>query len=84
MRAQTAVEYDTLRGCGRPQQVLLTRASPNRRLEAAVGDYVELGSAHRAEGLPAVDRLRRMVAASAAFGSDEALARQLRRQLRWR
>ena len=46
--------------------------------------HSELGSAHRAEGLPAVDRLRRMVAASAAFGSDEALARQLRRQLRRR
>ena len=57
---------------------------PNRRLEDAVGDYVELGSAHRAEGLPAVDRLRRMVAASAAFRSDEALARQLRRQLQRR
>ena len=68
------------RGCSEPAHT----PRPNRRLEDAVGDYVELGSAHRAEGLPAVDRLRRMVAASAAFGSDEALARQLRRQLRRR
>ena len=52
-----------------------------RSVEDAIGDYIGLNNAHRVEGLPAVDALKSMVDASATFSSDEALARQLKRQL---